>query len=333
MMQWQILHHYRLFDIKIYYDNRMCLVKKIMSISPIDVIIFAPLAPIFGVLLFWFFQLLFIESQKYLLASISKEHEPFCRFTNFIGIFFQTICHALGYTVTNHGISDFYLSVQYGRVKPKKQKTGVFEWLSNGFLFLGPFFIPPALLLICLFFLMQNEIEIISTATFTFSENLIAFGSNLYSFSSEFFSFLITIDLFHPGHVGFLLLFIILGLGIRPSYFGEKTVKRVDILYDLKNIRYEILHKPIYILVILLFFYILSYLSVLFQSNFYIALFSVFGWLSIIAIAALLVAHALILLIKITDLLPTLIKYISLLLFPITYICLRILFFFLPVPY
>ena len=127
-----------------------------MSISPLDIIIFAPLSPIFGAVLFWFIQLLFIESQKYKLAQINENHEPFCKFTNFIGIFFQTICHALGYTVTKHGISAFYVSVHYGKVSPKKKKTGVFEWLSNGFLFLGPFFIPPFLLLLCLVFFIEQ---------------------------------------------------------------------------------------------------------------------------------------------------------------------------------
>lgn len=96
--------------------------------SIIDVIIFAPLAPIFGVILFWFIQLLFIESQKYFLSKIRNNHEPLCRFTNFLGILFQTICHALGYTVTKSGISSFYVSVNYGKVAPKKEKR---EYLNG----------------------------------------------------------------------------------------------------------------------------------------------------------------------------------------------------------
>ena len=63
-----------------------------MAVSPVDIIVFAALAPILGVLLFWFIQLLFIESQKYLLSKIRKKHEPLCNFTNFAGILFQTIC-------------------------------------------------------------------------------------------------------------------------------------------------------------------------------------------------------------------------------------------------
>jgi len=301
--------------------------------SPIDIIVFAPLAPIFGVVLFWFIQLLFIESQKYLLSKISSDHEPFCRFTNFIGIFFQTICHALGYTVTNHGISDFYVSVHYGKVAPKKKKTGVFEWLSNGFLFLGPFFIPPALLLICLLFLLDNGFMLYPIETYTFSENLIVFGSNLYHFSSSFFIFLATIDFMHPGHIGFFILFILLGLGIRPSYIMEKTKHKVDIFYDLKNIRYKLLHKPLYLLLFLLSAYIFSYLSVLFQLNWYVGLFSIFGWISIIAVSALLFAHLIILFIKVTDLIPGIFRYIAIMCFPIVYILFRIFFFFVPIPF
>ena len=131
-----------------------------MAGSPIDIVVFAPLAPLFGVILFWFIQLLFIESQKYLLSKIRPKHEPLCRFTNFLGILFQTICHALGYTVTKSGISSFYISINYGKVAPKKEKKGVFEWLSNGFLVIGPFFIPASLLLICVYFLANSCFDI-----------------------------------------------------------------------------------------------------------------------------------------------------------------------------
>ena len=127
-----------------------------MDGSALDIIIFAPLAPILGVILFWFIQLLFIEEEKYLIDKIRGKHQPLCRFTNFLGVLFQTICHALGYTVTKSGISDLYLSVNYGKVAPKKEKKGFFEWVSNAFLFIGPFFIPACLLLLFLFFMMNN---------------------------------------------------------------------------------------------------------------------------------------------------------------------------------
>ena len=183
-----------------------------MTATPIDIVIFAPIASIFGVILFWFIQLLFIESQKFLLSKIKKKHEPLCRFTNFLGIFFQSICHALGYTVTRSGISDFFISVEYGKVSPKKEKKGVFEWVSNSFLFIGPFFIPASLILICLYFLARNSYIIIPSfigeVKYTFAGQLITFGSNLYNFSEGFFSFLFAIDLFHPVHLGFLLLLL-----------------------------------------------------------------------------------------------------------------------------
>lgn len=92
-----------------------------MEGSIVDILIFAPFAPILGVLLFWFIQLLFIESEKYFLSKIRSKHEPLCRFTNFLGILFQTICHTLGYTVTKSGISDFYISVDYEKWHQKKK--------------------------------------------------------------------------------------------------------------------------------------------------------------------------------------------------------------------
>lgn len=172
-----------------------------MAASPVDTIIFAPLAPILGVLLFWFIQLLFIEYQKYLLSKIWNRHEPLCRFTNFLGILYQTICHALGYTVTKSGISNFYISVDFGKVAPKKQKKGIFEWMSNGFLFVGPFFIPAALLLLYLFFLIDASAFAISIGAYdSFASGLQTLGENLFIFSEGFFSFLINIDLLHPAH-------------------------------------------------------------------------------------------------------------------------------------
>jgi len=301
-----------------------------MEGSAIDIVVFAPLAPIFGVLLFWFIQLLFIESQKYFLSKIRPKHEPLCRFTNFLGILFQTICHALGYTVTKSGISDFYISVHYGRVKPKKEKKGVFEWLANSFLFMGPFFVPASLLLICLFFLMGSGFTLSTSLDYSFAGQMISFGSNLHSFTMNFFTFLFNIDLLHPVHFGFLLLLIFLGLGIRPSYIGEKQIKKVDMLYDLRNIKDNILHKPLYLLLLFLTAYLFFYISLMLSRNWYSALFSIFGWLSIIAITALIGTHLIILLIKTTDEIPGKWKFLPYLSMPISYILIRIVFLYFP---
>jgi len=301
-----------------------------MEGSAIDIVVFAPLAPLFGVLLFWFIQLLFIESQKYFLSKIRPNHEPLCRFTNFLGILFQTICHAAGYTVTKSGISDFYISVHYGKVKPKKEKKGVFEWLANSFLFMGPFFLPASLILICLFFLMSNGFTLSATTDYTFAGQMISFGSNLHSFTTNFFTFLFNLDLLHPGHFGFLLLLIFLGLGIRPSYIGEKQKKKVDMLYDLRNIKDNILHKPLYVLLLFLAAYLFFYVSLMLSQNWYSALLSIFGWLSIIAITAMFVTHLIILLIKTTDDIPGIWKFFPYISMPMSYVLIRTVFLYFP---
>jgi len=304
-----------------------------MEASALDVVVFAPLAPIFGVILFWFIQLLFIESQKYLLSKIRSKHEPLCRFTNFLGILFQTICHALGYTVTKHGISDFYVNIHYGKVKPKKEKKGVFEWLANSFLFIGPFFIPASLLLICLFFLLENGFCIPTTVDYSFAGQMISFGQNLHSFSTNFFTFLLNINLLHPGHFGFLLLMIFLGMGIRPSYIGEKKRRKVDMLYDLTNIKNNILHKPLYILLLFLTAYLFFYISFWLHQNWYSALFSIFGWLSIIAIISLIITQLIILLIRVTDKIENRWSKLPYIIMPLTYVLMRIIFYFFPTNY
>ena len=289
-----------------------------MDVSPVDVLIFAPLAPVLGLLLFWFIQLLFIESQKYFLS--------------FIGVLFQSICHALGYTVTRSGISHFHVSIHYGKVKPKKEKTGIFEWISNSFLFLGPFFIPAALLLICLFFLINTASFTFSTGTHvTFATGLQTFGENLYGFSEGLFSYLFSIDLLHPAHLGFLLLLIFLGMGIRPSYTGEEQRKKVDMIYDLKNIKDHVLHRPLYVVLLFLIAYVFFYVSFLFEQNWYVMVFSLFGWLSIIAIVSLLITHTIILLIRITDEIPRPWKFIPYIVILLSYIFARVFFYYFPI--
>jgi len=309
-----------------------------MEGSSLDIIIFAPLAAILGVLLFWFIKLLLIESQKYFLDRIRSKHEPLCRFTNFLGILFQTICHALGYTVTKSGISDVYISVNYGKVAPKKEKKGIFEWISNAFLFIGPFFIPAFLLLICLFLLIPGLFQIkvpieIINLEYTFAGQLISFGANLHLFSQKFFIFLVNIDLLHPGHFGFLLLLIFLGMGIRPSYIGEKKIDRVDLIYDLNNVWQLITHKPLYLLILLLLSYNFFYISLIFDQSWYTILFSIFGFLSIISIVAIVIAHLIIFLIKATDSIEGKKRFLPYVFLPFSYLLMRLLFYYVPVDY
>ncbi|MFH1101792.1 MAG: hypothetical protein V1726_07135 [Methanobacteriota archaeon] len=304
-----------------------------MTIPSVDVLVFAPLAPLLGVLLFWFIQLLFIESQKYLLRKIQPNHEPFCRFTNFIGILFQTLCHALGYTVTIRGIASFTISVDYGTVAPKREKKGLGEWVSNAFLFIGPFFIPSTLVLICLFLLGTQGFLVPHLTDYTFAESLIAFGTSLYAFSKAFIYFLATIDFFSPLHIGVLLLIIFLGLGIRPSYIGEHKKGKVTMISDLKNIYMILLGKKRYLLFIIIITYLLFYLSFLLQRNISLWLFSFFGWLSATAIISLVVTHLILLLIQTTDTIVGKKRALPYILLPLSYILFRFVFTVFPIPY
>jgi len=301
--------------------------------ASVDTFVFAPLATIIGVILFWFIQLLLIDSYKYLLSKIWQKHEPFCKFTNFIGVLFQTICHALGFTITRSGIQHFHITVDYGKVKPKKEKKGIFEWIANAFLVVGPFFIPALIILLCLFILLPEAFALQTGAYETFAEGLIHFGQNLHTFSVQLLGLLASIDLAHPVQFGFLFLLIFLGLGIRPSYVGKERKEKISMIYDLNNIKNLVIHKPYYIIILLLLSYIIYYISFVFNQYWYSAIFALFGMLSIISIIALLLSHAIVLLIKTTDEIPTpwsKIPYV--LLFP-AYILPRILFLAHPFEY
>ncbi len=306
-----------------------------MDVSPIDLIIFAPLAVILGVLLFWFIQLLFIESLKFLLNKIKTRHEPFCRFTNLIGIIFQSICHALGFTVTRSGIAQFKITIHYGKVKPKKNREGIFEWISNTFLFIGPFFIPAFLLFIFLILITSITIPLDSPGSmefFTFGNQLIKFGENLYSFATEFLTFLAQLDLFHPVHLGFLILLLFFGLGIRPSYILKEKTMKIDMIYDLKNIKTHLFQRPLYIVSIFVFIYAFFYITVFLNINWYNLFFSFLGWLSIIATIALVLAHLIIIFIQVTDDFKEIWHYVPFLSLPVSYILFRVLFYFVRIP-
>ncbi len=308
-----------------------------MDGSTIDIMLLAPLAAILSVLLFWFIQLVFIQGQKYLLEKIRKKHESFCRFTNFLGILFQTICQALGYTITKSGISEVQISVNYGKVAPKKQKKGIFEWISNAFLFIGPFFIPAFLLLICLYFLIENVFNTIIPTTllelkYTFSGQLTIFSINVYEFTADFFNFLFNIELFNPFHLGFLFLLIFLGLGIRPSYLGEKKIDKIDFKYELKNIWQLIIYKPMYLVLLFLICYSFFYISLLLDQVFYTSLFLILARLSIISIVALFISNIIQLFIIAVDNIENRKKIIPYLTIPFAYISLRILFFYIKTP-
>ncbi len=306
-----------------------------MDSSIIEVILIAPLATISGICLLWFIQLILIQGQKYLLEKIRKKHEPFCKFTNYLGILFQTICHAFGYTVTKSGISEIYLSVNYGKVTPKKQKKGILEWISNTFLFIGPFFIPAFLLLICLYFIVNNFDTTIPSHIlefkYTFSGQLTILGVNLYNFLDKFLNFLINIDLFHPIYLGFLLLLVFLGLGIRPSYLGEKKIDKIDISYELKNIWQLINYKPLYVLCLLLFIYLVYFILYVLDQAIYATFFSIFGWLSIISIVGLFISFLIIIFIFSIDKIKGRKKILPYITIPLSYILARVFFVYLPI--
>jgi hypothetical protein len=299
----------------------------------VDVLIGAALVPVFCVIGFWFLQLFLIEIQKRILKTFRQTHEAFCRFTNFVGIFFQTVSHALGYTVTRSGIGAFHVTVNYGSVEPKKEKKGVFEWIATSFLLLGPFFIPAGLALLLSVVVIGDAFLFPAAVLYTSAETLSNFGLSIGVFVSHFVEFLSHMDLFNPLHVGFLIVLLFFGLGIRPSYVGEERKAKIDMIYDLKHILYHLRQKPLYIFVLILVMYGFYFVSLMFGQNWYMAVFLVFGWISLTAIFALLLTYLILVLIKSTDRIRGWWKAVSYLCIPVSYGALRGVFFYYPVSF
>ena len=303
-----------------------------MDYSLVDTLLFAPLAPLLALLLFWFIQLLMIESLKHHLSRIWENHGALCRFSNFIGVFFQALAHSAGYTLTGIGVAEFTLSVSESKVSPKKEKKGVPEWVANLFLAFGPFFLPP--LIIFLLLLTSPDIHImlenlVVNEGYTFSSMLISFGSLLYQFGITFLTLVTSLDLLNPFHLCFLLLFLFFGLGIRPSYIGEEH-KRVGMLHDLALIKKTLLNHPLYVIATLTVTYLLFYLFFLLQLPFYVVIFSFLGWLALIAIVAIISSHLLVAVFLLSDQLPSYKRFLPFIVPVVSYILLRLLFLVFP---
>jgi len=296
----------------------------------IDVLFVAALAPILGVVAFWFLQMFFIEIQKRMLSRLRHRHEAFCRFTNYIGILFQTICQALGYTVTRSGIAAFQVTVNYGKVEPKKEKKGVFEWVARSFLLFGPFFIPAGFVLLVSYFIIGKGFVFPTLVQYTFVESLTGFWVSLSTFAIDFVSFLINIDLLNPLHVGFLFVLLFFGLGIRPSYIGQERKEKIDILYDLRHIKDHLVEKPLYILVIIFILYVFYVLSLFLNPVVYVGLFTILGWISLTAVIAILLTFPVLLLIKATDEIRLHWKLIPFVTLVVSYVLARVFFIYFP---
>lgn len=295
-----------------------------MDYSIVDTFIFAPLAPLMGIILFWFIQLLMIESMKYGLSRIWLKHVAFCRLSNFLGVFFQALAHAAGYTVTGIGVAEFSVSVNDSKVSPKREKEGFSEWIANAFLALGPFFIPPFIIFGILLMAGVISLDFPKEITFTFSGMLIHFGSSLFQLGYKFLAFIAGLDLFNPFHFVFLLLLIAVGLGTRPSYI-EGGARRVSMLYDLHRIKDLIISHPKYPLALLGSFYVLFVIMYEFKIPFYAVIFSILAFLSIMSIVAILLVHLVILVFYTSDRLYSYKRFIPFLIPIASYVLLRVM--------
>ncbi len=118
------------------------------------------------------------------------------------------------------------------------------------------------------------------------------------TFANEWLTFLANIDLFNPLHIGFLFVLLFFGLGIRPSYIGQERKEKIDILYDLRHIKNHLVEKPLYIVVIILILFVFYLLSLFLNPVVYIGLFTIFGWMSLTAIIAILLTFPVLLTVK-----------------------------------
>jgi hypothetical protein len=284
---------------------------------------------VFAVLGLWLAQLLVIEGQKRFLHQLRHRHEPLIRFTNFVGIMFQTFCQWLGYTVTHSGVAEFHLSINDGEVTPKRKKTGFAKWVADGFLFLGPFLIPAGLLLAAGFFVIRGGF-IIPAGVVSVQSQVTSFGEALIGFVQAFIVFLEHLNLLDPLQLGFIVLLFFLGLGIRPSYLGQRRRERVTVFTDLDNIAALFLGRTLYICVFVALVYAIATVSFLLQNAWFLSLVTVFAWIALLAILALVLTFVLLIFLRTLDEIQARWRYMPFLAMVVSYVGFRVLFFVVP---
>jgi hypothetical protein len=307
-----------------------CWDARVVSATDVVTFIVLPFFLVLAVVGLWFAQLIVIEGQKRFLHSLKHHHESLIRFTNFVGILFQSLCQWLGYEVTLSGVSEFHISMNDGTVTPKREKTGVLKWIADGFLFLGPFLLPAGLLLLAGYFVFQTGYTI-PAASFTIQGQAVAFGTALVGFTQAFVLFLGNLDLLNPVQFGFLVLLMFCGLGIRPSYLGERRKEKVDLFTDLGNIKSLFLAKPLYILIIFVFIYVVAFISFVTEGSWFLGLVTVFAWIALIAILTLVLTFVLLIFLRALDEIRAGWRYVPFVAMVVSYLGFRVLFWFAPI--
>lgn len=104
----------------------------------------------------------------------------------------------------------------------------------------------------------------------------------------------------------------------------------MDDLLIMKNLIYD---HPYYVVLGVLLCYVFFIISFFLNQGWYVLLFSVLGWLSIIAIISIIVAHFLVLLIRATDSIDSAWRFLPYLIIFVSYALARLFFMYYPFPY
>jgi hypothetical protein len=302
----------------------------VVSRVDLGTFILVPWVLMFSVVGLWLLQLLIIEGQKRFLHQLKHRHEPLIRFTNFVGIFFQTLCQWLGYTVTHSGVSEFHLSIDEGSVRPKREKKGFLKWVADGFLFLGPFLIPAGLLLLAGYFVIGSG-YVIPNNGFSVQGQMTSYGQALAGFVESFVSFLTHLDLLNPPHFAFLVFLLFCGLGIRPSYLGVRRKEKVTFFTDLGNIKSLFLDKPVYLVGIVVVVFVFATVSYLFEAMWFLNGIVVVSWIALIAILMLILTFVLLVFVRTLDEIKPRFRYLPFLSMIVSYVGFRVLFYVVPI--
>lgn len=290
-----------------------------------------PLIPLGCLIILWLIQGGFVLLLRRRLAPLWTRHPKFTGFIYGTGTFFHELSHALAFLITGSGVSRFRVGREGGEVVPGRIKPGFSGWFSYFFSSLAPYFFPPLLLIIYVvvagYLIDWNFIEIqIPSIHGSAIEISMGYFTVVLGFLKEFGFSMINLDLFQLPDLLFFILMLIMCPGSKSSYISEKHEGKRIMGGDMAVLLGRLKSKPHYLLLIILILYAIYFgAGSLFLpvKQLYFSFWLFMGFLSVIALYALIMDHLLISWIKGAD--RSRFPFLIYPAFPISYIGIRYL--------
>lgn len=227
---------------------------------------FAPVA----IWLLWRGQTLSVEALRLSLLWMARRG---LRWLYAVVSWFGTLIHELSHAsvllLSGHGISQFRAGVERGHVLPSHVKTRGLGMLSFLVAALAPLFVPPLLVLVAVFFLVDRSILVLPTPGPGLEPALDALKQVLLEFPLRLLQALAQLDLARWQHAAVLALVLLALPGSRPSHVkGSRFHGNAE--GDIPVLRAHIRQHPVPFILFLLLLYAAYFLTLVLPAAYWL---------------------------------------------------------------